>query len=141
MADRYQDAATVSDEHGKGSEILRQQVINVAGNHTVIVMEAEVDLLLRNLRFVSTSGMTAGTVQFVRRRGGVSADITAVESIVNASGYSVTDFSLAVGRDFVRKGDLIVAATTGLVPAGSNVSIIVEWMPDLWGPSADAKTY
>ena len=45
---RYNTAATVSDEHGKGGEVLRQVISEGSNDHNRTLLYAEVDLIVRS---------------------------------------------------------------------------------------------
>lgn len=148
MTTRYGNAATVSDEHGKGTEVLRQQLYSLhtgtPSSHPIMV--AEVDMLIRNLFVVSNNeAPTAGTVQFRARPAGgagtTEVSLTAAADISSLGGWATLDVPLTAARDAVKKGWVVYVTVSGLTPNTARPSVGVGWMPDLWGPSADAKTY
>lgn len=149
MAIRYHDAATVSDEHGKGAEILRQQIYALhtgsASSHPIMV--AEVDMIVRRLFMVSNNeAPTAGSIQFSARppAGNAASEVhlTAATAISSLGSWDVLDVPLTVQNNVVKKGWVVyVSVNPALTPGTARPSVGVNWMPDLWSMSADNKTY
>lgn len=143
MSYRYHDSATVSDEHGKGVEILRQQVVNLSGGaHTEILMIAEVDMIIRNLSIVGTVELTDGEIQFFTRASGAAAaiELTAVED-VDIGAFTIKDIPLSVDLATVKKGHILQATTTGVTPGAARLSVHVGWMPDMFGLDSVPRTF
>ena len=99
---RHIDAGTVSDEHGKGGEVLRQQVAsenNLIGAATVVthIMYCEVDMIIRFIRVISVNvpDDSAAYTIYRNRAGSISAlhsaiALDAAGSIVLSSPISRT---------------------------------------------------
>ncbi len=150
---RHENAFTISDEHGKGGEVLRQAVAsqnNLAGNASVIthLLYCEVDMIIRFIRTISVNiPDDSATLVTYRNRAGT---ITGLHSSIafDDAGSQVTEISdeitLSVGRNHLRADDsvyLIVvrdASSTDLADWG----VFLGWMPDLTdGDGGHAKTY
>ena len=144
---RHVDAQTVSDEHGKGGEMLRQQVIsenNLAGNATVAshIMYCEVDVIIRFIRIISVNiPDDSATMVIYRNRAGTIAALHATIALDDA-GSIVTEISeevaLTVANNHLRADDSVYAlvvrdsSSTDLADWG----IFFGWMPDYHGMAA-----
>ena len=144
MADRYIDAATVSDEHGKGVEVLRQNAVtDIGSDANVPIMVAEVDLIIRNFKVANNEvDPSAGTVQFFTRTPGAATatPLTAATGVGTMTGSDVLEIPLTAARDSVKKGDLIQVTIANLT---NNVRLtaIVGWMPDMFGFESSPRTF
>ena len=142
MTVRYVDTATVSDEHGKGVEILRQQVVQSAGNGTYIVMVAEVDSVVRYIEVVRHGAGVAQDVIFYKRQSGaatgarvaLTANTTLTAAVAPRNG--IVELPLVVST--LEKDDIVECVTTG---TGTGVSMHFGWMPDMFTLEAQARTY
>ena len=141
MRTRYDNAATVSDEHGKGVEVLRQQIAQENGNADDIpIMIAEVDCVIRHITLVSTGALTNGTVNVARRAPGATpVSLTGDASAVVAE-VTKLDIPLTSANTALKKGD-ILELTADALTSGVDYAVIVGWMPDLFSLDADARTY
>ena len=143
MLERYHTAAAVEDEAGKGVEILRQQVAaDLGSDANLVIMVAEVDMIIRYLKVAGNEvDPGAGTVQFFRRPpGGTTEDLTASTAVSVMGANDVLDIPLTAARNAVKKGDL-VQVTTAALTSNVRLSAIVGWMPDMWAPDADPRTF
>ena len=148
---RYIDAQTVSDEHGKGAEVLRQAVAsqnNLAGNASVIthLLYCEVDMIIRFIRTISVNIPDDSAVLTIyrNRAGTITALATAIP--FDDAGSQVTEISdeitLGVARNHLRQNDSVYmimvrdASSTDLADWG----VFLGWMPDLYDNSS-GKTY
>ena len=142
MATRYFDAATVSDEHGKGAEILRQQTFYSTATATTVMMVAEVDLIIRGLQVHRHGSGTSATVQFYRREQGASSRSALTASFAagstNAPRYTSVDVPMTASNNAVRKGNMIEVVVGG---SSTALALSVLWMPNLWGQDAQSRTY
>ena len=143
MTTRYYDAATVSDEHGKGVEILRQNsAAHTGSDDSIPIMVAEVDLVIRNLKVAGNEvDPAAGTVQFFSRPpGGTAVPLTASTAVSSMAANDVLDIPLSAANTTVKKGDMIQVTIASLT---SNVRLtaIVGWMPDMFTLEAQARSY
>lgn len=144
MVLRYNDAATVSDEHGKGVEILRQQTADVQANTVHALLVAEADTRLRRA-WVVTAGtnITAGTVQIIKRAPEVTAHInmSAATAIPVSTHHAVAEIELT--RVDVARGEIVQALVVGKNPttAASVITVHLGWMPDLFNPDANPRSY
>ena len=146
---RYLDAQTVSDEHGKGAEILRQQVTslwNITGNNTINlhVMYAEVDIILRWIKLMSVEVLDANAdLTLNRNRAGTLAALAAAVALDGLTTEIIADVVLTVAIDSIRIDDTIYGVL--IRDAGSaddgDVGIYLGWMPDLYRNDAVSKTY
>lgn len=141
MAERYENAATVSDEHGKGSEILRQQAYTFSSNGNHVVYYAEVDTIIRSI-VVIRRGSGAAAILHVQKRGPGSAttDIVPATTLDAAAAprYIGTELPLVVERNIVKKGESVEMIGSG---THTDYSVHFNWMPDMWSADADARTY
>ena len=142
MADLYDDAVRVIDEDGKGAEILRQQSTGPLENGTNVVMVAEVDMIIRSLTAVSNGvDPTAGTVRFYRHPpGGSQVELTEAQAVAGMGADDVLEIPLSVARNAVKKGD-IVKVTIAALNANVKLTALVGWMPDIFNPEADYRSY
>ena len=93
---RYNDAATVSDEHGKGAEVLRQQVVETDGSTSHVLMVAEVDMLIRSIFVVNGAPLTGGTVRVYKRpSGGAEVPLTAAFALTETGGFVSREIPLS----------------------------------------------
>ena len=141
MAIRYNDAATVSDEHGKGAEILRQQVVTINGSVSRTPMITEVDTIIRTVKVVPAEVFTGGTVQLFQHVSGsnTSTSITASFDLTSLAAYEIGE--LTIEAQYIDKDTTIYATTSSAAPGSSHVTVHIGWMPNLWSPDADNKTY
>ncbi len=151
---RYIDAQTISDEHGKGGEVLRQAVAsenNLAGNASVIthLLYCEVDMLIRFIRTISVNiPDDSATLVVYRNRAGTITALTPTIAFDDA-GAQVTEISdeiaIAVARNHLRADDSVYmivvrdASSTDLADWG----VFLGWMPDVFDQSdaGMSKTY
>ena len=142
MAIRYNDAATVSDEHGKGTEILRQVVFHSEGTENVAFIP-EVDCLIRYVRVYRIGSGVGLVIQAVVRDSGVNSTNPASAAVTlndaNAPRYTPTDIPLTDGIPLELGQNQILELIIG--GAHTNAMFMVGWMPNLWSPDADNKTY
>ena len=149
--ERYIDAQTISDEHGKGAEILRQAVAsenNLIGAATVIthLLYCEVDMIIRFIRTISVNVPdNSATLTVYRNRAGTLTALTAIIAFDDA-GAQVTEISdeiaLVVARNALRQNDSVYAIVIrdGTSQDLADWGIFLGWMPDLYDNSS-GKTY
>lgn len=147
---RYQDAQTVSDELGKGAEVLRQQVISVhdlsGGNNTINIhcLYAEVDIILRYIRVMCVEVPDANAdLTFNRNRQGT---LTALASAVALDGLTTEIFSevtLTQAIDVVKQDDSIYAVLVRDASStqDGDIGVYLGWMPDLYTPGGVPRTF
>ena len=144
MSNRYDNAATVSDEHGKGVEILRtvtKEFSATAASNTP-VFEAEVDLVVRFVRVRNLAAGTpsAGTYTVTRKKAGSTEAATQVatgDSLDPGSNYGSVEVPVT-HRTRVRKGDVILVTKPDSTTA---VAVDIGWMPDMFGFESNPRTF
>ncbi len=140
---RYLDAQTVSDEHGKGAEILRQQVAqiwNITGVNTINlhVMYAEVDIIIRWIKLMSVEVMDANAdLTLNRNRAGTLSALATAVALDGLTTEVITDVVLTVAVNHVRQDDTIygVLVRDGSSADDGDVGIYTGWMPDIFTDS------
>ena len=135
----YYDAARVSDEAGKGAEVLRQQVIphTNGGAHALLVAESDC-IITSASAYTITGSPTAGTVLLQKRNG---ANITSIAGITNiGSDNTVTILNLD-GDIHVSRGEVIELVAANFAPGGTGISFHLGWMPDLWTSETQPHSY
>lgn len=150
---RYADAQTISDEHGKGAEVLRQAVAShwepssasgsVSSNHHLL--DCEVDVLIRFLRVMSVDLPDANAdLTVYRNRGGT---LTALHSAVAVDTLTTEVFSnvtLTEAKNALRKDDSVYAVMVrdSSSTESADWGIYLGWMPDVFDMnSSEFRTY
>ena len=140
---RYVDAATVSDEHGKGVEILRQQVVDITGaSGTKVVMVAEVDMLIRNIQvsLVGGTAATAGTLDVdVRPSGGSTTTILNDYDLTSVGANATVDTNVSAIK--VARGSRVEVTWASLAAAARVFSVHIGWMPDMFSIVDNPRSY
>lgn len=148
VKNRYDDAQTVSDEHGKGAEGLRQAVAShwepssaagsIISNHHIL--DCEVDMIIRFLRVMSVDLPDANADLVVNRNR--AGTLTALASAVAIDALTTEIFAnvtLTVAKNSLRKNDSVYGVMTR--DAGSTESAdwgaYLGWMPDVFSQDAD----
>lgn len=145
---------TVSDEHGKGGELLRQQVSSFwqpsspVGAETIRihVMYCEVDMIIRYLREMSVDIPDANAdLTVYRQRGGT---ITALATARPVDGMVTEVFieeaiNHADGREALRQNDSVYGlwVRDATSSESADVGIYFGWMPDYYLGSDNPHTY
>lgn len=149
---RSVDAQTVSDEHGKGAEVLRQHVAThwepvsaasgITSNHQICY--CEVDMVIRYLRLmvVDVPDANADIVVYRNRAG----TLTQLAGTVDLSGYVtevMQELTLTLVADGLRSDDSVYAIMVRDTSSTESADwgIYLGWMPDIFGANAQAKTY
>ena len=150
MRNRYDDAQTISDELGKGAEILRQAVCDytevAAGNATTNhhIHYCEVDEIIRYVRTMSVDLMDADADLIVyRNRAGTIAAITGTIVLDTHTIEIFQEHALVVAPDFLRKDDSvygILIRSVGSTEPG-DMAVHFGWMPNIFGQDSDYRTY
>ena len=138
---RYVDAATVSDEHGKGAEVLRQQVNTISNNVSRTLMVTEVDVVIRTVKVSPAAAFTAGAVRLYQVASGSSSSTSITESfdLSSLSAYEIGELTLEVSE--IDKDSTIYATTTSTNPSSSHVTVHLGWMPNMFSLDSDHRTY
>ena len=135
----YYDAARVSDEAGKGAEVLRQQVIPHTADGTHALLVAEADCIITSASIYTISGSpTAGTV-LLRRRNGTNLVTIASSTDIGADNI-VTNLDLD-GDIHVSRGEIVEMVADNFAPGGTRISFHLGWMPDLWTSETQPHSY
>ena len=131
----YVDAARIVDEAGKGTEVLRQQVVSfVENNGRYNVLVAEADLYIRSAyAFAITGPPTGGNVNVsVREAGSTSADnFTPGNVTLPLREHEIKDIPLTASR-LVKRGELVEMNVANIAGSGAAVSLHLGWTPALW---------
>ena len=132
MKTRYVDAATVSDEHGKGAEVLRQQVTTIANNVSRTLMVTEVDSIIRAVKVVPAALFTAGTIRLFQHVSGssTSTSITEAFDLDSLAAYEIGEFTIE--EQHIDKDTTIFATTTSAAPSSSHLTVHIGWLPNIW---------
>ena len=147
---RYVDAATVSDEHGKGVEILRQEIAQLSSASAAkVVLYAEVDLIIRSMYIANTTALTAGSVVLQRKRGSTTTSLVTYTlpssgSSELRSANSVVEVNVSPSHGSVKRGDILIVNPSAIAPAPSTSNIItvhVGWMPDMFSIVNNPRSY
>ena len=140
---RYVDAATVSDEHGKGVEILRQQVVDITGAAgTKVVMVAEVDMLIRNIQvsLVGGTAATAGTLDVVvRPSGGTATTILDDYDLTDVAANATADAGVSAVK--VSRGSRVEVTWAAVAATARVFSVHIGWMPDMFSIVDNPRSY
>ncbi len=151
--ERYLDALTISDEHGKGGEFLRQVVAsenNLVGNASVIthLMYCEVDMIIRFIRTITVNiPDDSATLTVYRNRAGT---ITALHTEIafDDAGTQVTEVSdeitVTVARNSLRADDSVymIVVRDGSSTELADWGVFLGWAPDLLSQDAGfPRTY
>ncbi len=150
---RYHDAATVSDEHGKGVESLRQAKADhwepasaagaVSSNHHIL--DCEVDVLIRWLRVMTVDVPDANAdLTIYRNRAGTISALAAAVAVDTLTTEIFSNVTLTVALNVLRRDDSVYAIMVR--DAGSTESadwaVYLGWMPDLFSADAnDPRTF
>ena len=145
---RYDDAQTVSDEHGKGAEVLRQAVAShwepssavgsVSSNHQLL--DCEVDMIIRHLRIMTVDVPDANAdITVYRNRAGT---LTALATAVAVDGLTTEVFSnvtLTLAKNGLRKDDSVYAIMVRDATSSESADwgVYLGWMPDIFGGDAN----
>ncbi len=152
---RYNDAQTVSDEHGKGAEILRQQVADhweassavasVSSNHHI--MYCEVDIIIRYMRVMTVDVPDANAdLTIYRNRAGTITALTAAARAFDAltTEIIVEETILAsLGNNAVIQDDTVYAIMVrdATSSESGDWAVYFGWMPNIFEPNAVLQTY
>ena len=149
---RYVDAQTVSDEHGKGVESLRQAKADhwepasaagaVVSNHHIL--DCEVDMIIRWIRVWSVDLPDANAdVSINRNRGGTLTALVATQAIDTFTTEVSQEPALTVSAESLRRNDSVYAIMTrdATSTESADWAIFLGWMPDLGLGANDPRTF
>ncbi len=149
---RYIDAYTVSDEHGKGAEILRQAVASTYDNSSpgasvstnMHILYCEVDVLIRYLRVMTVDVPDANADLTVNRnRAGTLTVLAAAIAVDAYTTEVIQEATLTLAIDGLRKDDTVYGVMVR--DAGSEESgdwgVYLGWVPDIMSSGANFRTY
>ncbi len=139
----------MSAEHGKGAEVLRQQVtslFNITGVNTINlhIMYAEVDLVIRWIKVMSVEVFDSNAdLTLNRNRAGTLAALATAIALDTLTTEVITDVALTVAIDSIRIDDTIygVLVRDGDSAQDGDVGVYTAWMPDLYRNDTVNKTY
>lgn len=149
---RYVDAQTVSDEHGKGVESLRQAKADhwepasaagsVISNHHIL--DCEVDMIIRWIRVWTVDVPDANAdVSINRNRGGTLTALVATQAIDGFTTEVSAEPALTVSAESLRRNDSVYAIMTrdATSTESADWAIFLGWMPDLGLGANDPRTF
>ena len=133
MSTRYVDTGTVSDEHGKGAEVLRQALLHTDGTENLAFIP-EVNCLIRYVKAYRLGSGQALVVQVAIRNSGESTTSNASAAFTlndtNVPRYTPTDVPLTDGVPLELGRNQILELIIG--GAHTNAMFIIGWMPSIW---------
>ena len=148
---RYIDAQTVSDEHGKGAEVLRQAVAShwepssavgaVSSNHQLLY--CEVDIIIRYLRVMTVDVPDANAdLTINRNRAGTLTAIAAAQAMDGFVTEIIQEPALTIAVDGLRQDDTVygVMVRDATSSESADWGIYLGWMPDIFTSGVN-KTY
>ena len=148
---RYNTALTISDEHGKGAEILRQAVTShwepssagsVTSSHHLLY--CEVDMVIRYLRVMSVDLPDANAdLTVYRNRAGTLTALAGAAAVDTYTLEVIQELTLTVAADVLRKDDTVFALMVrdGGSTESGDWAVYLGWMPDAFTGGADYVTY
>ena len=146
------DAQTVSDEHGKGAEILRQQVSghydvsSAAGAVTSAhhIMYCETDIIIRYIRIMSVDlpDADADLTTYRNRAGSILALHTAA-AVDTFTTEIIQEMTISVARDFLKQDDTVYALMLRATASTESAdwAVYFGWMPSILDSDAVIRTY
>lgn len=149
---RHDSALTISDEHGKGAEILRQAVAShwepssaassiITNQH---VLYCEVDMIIRFLR-IMTVDIPDGDADLVvnRNRAGTLTAIAATRAVDLLTTEIFVEETLTLAVNGLRKDDSVYAVMTRAVASTESADwgVYLGWMPDTISLDSDFRSY
>ncbi len=149
---RYDDAQTVSDEHGKGAETLRQAVASVYDNSSPSgsvstnshVHYCEVDEIIRYLRAMSVDIPDANAdLTVYRNRAGTLTVLAAALAIDTFTTEVIQEATLTIATNSLRKDDTVYAIMVrdATSTESGDWGVYLGWMPDIFSSGVDYRTY
>ena len=149
---RYVDAQTVSDEHGKGAEALRQAVSShwepssaagaVTSNHHVLYCET--DTVIRYLRVMSVDLPDADAdLTINRNRAGTLTALAAAVAVDTLTTEVFTEVTLTVAIDALKQDDSVYGVMLRATASTESADwgIYLGWMPDIFGAGAVSRSF
>ena len=149
---RGDDAQTVSDEHGKGVEVCRQQVVSwydVSSDSSGItsahqIMYCEVPIIIRWIRLMTVTVPDANAdLTVYRNRAGTLTGLAATAAMDGYTTEIIQELALTVARDHLDIDDTVYA----LMVRDSNSEDLADWgiyfgwMPSIMDGDAIVRTY
>ena len=149
---RYWTAQTVSDEHGKGAESLRQAVASQwqasspvsSESSNLQLMYCEVDAIIRYLRVMAVDVPDANADLIVyRNRAGTITALAAVAALDAYVTEVIQELTLTLAVNGLRKDDTVygILVRDATSSESGDVGIYLGWMPDIFSSGADFRTY
>ncbi len=145
---RYDTAQTVSDEHGKGGEVLRQAVAShwepssaagaVSSNHHIL--DCEVDMLIRFLRVMSVDLPDADAdLTINRNRAGTLTALAAAVAVDTLTTEVFNNSTLTLAVNGLRKNDSVYGVMLRATASTESADwgVYLGWMPDVFSADAD----
>ena len=149
---RYDSAQTVSDEHGKGAEVLRQQVASVYDNSSpsssvstnMHVMYCEVDMIIRYLRTMTVDVPDANAdLTVYRNSAGTITALAAARAVDGLTTEVVTEETLTLAANGLRQDDTVYAIMvrdSGSTESG-DWGVYLGWMPDIFSGDSSFRSF
>ncbi|KKN86846.1 hypothetical protein LCGC14_0264050 [marine sediment metagenome] len=152
VKERYTTAQTVSDDHGKGAEVLRQAVAShwepssaagaVSSNHHVL--DCEVDVIIRFLRVMSVDLPDADAdLTISRNRAGTLTALAAAVAVDTQTTEIFENITLTLAINGLRKDDSVYAVMLRATASTESADwgVYLGWMPDVFSGDSDFRTY
>lgn len=149
---RQVDSQTISDEHGKGAEFLRQHVAShsepssaagaVVSNHQI--MYCEVDMLIRYLRLMAVTVPDANADLIVyRNRAGTIVQLAGVAALDGYTTEIMQELTLTIDQMGLNGDDTVYAIMTRDASSedAADWAVYFGWMPDIQGNGRVYRTY
>lgn len=149
---RHVSALTVSDEHGKGAEVLRQAVAShwepisagsgITSHHHILY--CEVDMIIRYLRYMSVDICDADAdLTVYRNRLGTLTALAAAHAYDTDTTEIFVEATLTLAVNGLRKNDSVYALmlrATASTESG-DWGVYFGWMPDTISLDSDFRSY
>ncbi len=149
---RYDTAQTVSDEHGKGAEVLRQQVVDhweassavasVSSNHQI--MYCEVDMIIRYLRAMTVDVPDANAdLTAYRNRAGTITALSAAQAMDTFVTEVIQEVTLTLAVNGLRQDDTVYAIMVRDATSSESADwgLYLGWMPDIFSQDSSFRSY
>ena len=149
---RYDDAQTVSDEHGKGAEALRQAVVDhseqssagsgITSNHHLL--DCEVDMIIRFLRIMTVDVPDADAdITVNRNRAGTLTALGSAVAVDTLTTEIFANVTLTLAKNGLRKNDSVYAVMVRATASTESADwgVYLGWMPDTGSQDSDFRSY
>lgn len=140
MATRYNNAATVSDYHGKGAEVLSQFTFHASGTgiHYFI---PEVDILLRSMKVHREGAGVAATLALNTYASGSGTAVNTLSAVTLTAAVAPRRVVIDLLEDRiipVPQGSIVTVVLGGTATA---VTVALGWMPNMFSIDGNFRSY